>query len=184
MLMNSQTNFIWLDLEMTGLDPEKDVILQIAIVATNSKLQELDAGIVCCLTQPVKVLNGMSEWCLTTHKKTGLFDQCLVSTTSLQEAEKICLAYVTQHTKKGESPLCGNSIGQDRRFLYRYMPTFSQFLHYRNLDVSSFKILKEVCYPQIAPFSKKGVHDALADLRESILELKYYKEKLFKRRFT
>jgi oligoribonuclease len=176
--MNKHTNLIWLDLEMTGLEPDTDVILQAAVIATDNNLEPLDEGIVCYIHQPKNVLNTMNEWCKETHTANGLIEKCLKSTTSLETAEQLCLSYASKWTEKGVSPLCGNTIGQDRRFLYRYMPKFSEFLHYRSLDVTSLKIIKDICYPQILDFPKKDTHEALLDIQESISELKYYREKL------
>lgn len=177
--MNSETNLIWLDLEMSGLDPDKDVILQIAIIPTDAKLNQLHDGFTCYLTQPENILKNMNEWCQKHHQESGLIEKCLASKISLKQAQKLCLSYIKKWTQKEYSPLCGNTIGQDRRFLYRYMPEFCNFLNYRSIDVSSLKILKELYYPEVPYFPKKNTHDAFLDIQESILELKYYKKNLF-----
>ena len=177
--MDSNTNLIWLDLEMSGLEPENHVILQVAIIATNPDLKILDEGFVCYLKQPENLLSNMNDWCQKHHNESGLIDKCLASDTSLAEAQKQSLTYIKQWAKAGNAPLCGNSIGQDRRFLYRYMPELCAFLHYRNLDVSSFKIMKEIYYPKVTGVNKKHTHNAFLDIQESILEFEYYKKNLF-----
>ena len=176
--MDKNTVLIWLDLEMSGLDPETDVILQSAIIPTNNDLKILDDGLVCYVQQEKELLENMNEWNQETHTKTGLLEKCLNSKTNLKEVENICLSYLKKWTKKKKSPLCGNSIGQDRRFLYRYMPYVADFMHYRNLDISSFKILKDISYLFIPDFKKQNTHEALLDIQESIMELAYYKKHL------
>ncbi|MBX9712243.1 MAG: oligoribonuclease [Pseudomonas sp. PGPPP3] len=179
--MQSPQNLIWIDLEMTGLEPEHDVIIEMATIVTDSDLNILATGPVIAVHQSDALLAGMDEWNTRTHGESGLTQRVRDSKISTAEAEAQTIAFLEQWVPKGKSPICGNSIGQDRRFLCRYMPTLEAFFHYRNLDVSTLKILAERWAPQIKEgFQKKGTHQALDDIRESIAELQYYREHFIK----
>jgi oligoribonuclease len=179
--MQSPQNLIWIDLEMTGLEPEHDVIIEMATIVTDSDLNILATGPVIAVHQSDALLAGMDEWNTRTHGESGLTQRVRDSKISTAEAEAQTIAFLEQWVPKGKSPICGNSIGQDRRFLCRYMPTLEAFFHYRNLDVSTLKILAERWAPQIKEgFHKKGTHQALDDIRESIAELQYYREHFIK----
>jgi len=172
-------NLIWLDLEMTGLDPEKMVILEIATVVTDNNLKVIAEGPNIAINHPEEALNSMDEWSLTHHKASGLLDRVRESHHDSRRAEQETIKFLSIHCKKGESPLCGNSVWQDRRFLTRYMPDLEKFFHYRVIDVSSIKELVNRWYPSDAPFKKEKAHLALGDIIESINELKYYRRKVF-----
>ncbi len=179
--MQSPQNLIWIDLEMTGLEPEHDVIIEMATIVTDSDLNILATGPVIAVHQSDALLAGMDEWNARPHGESGLAQRVRDSKISTAEAEAQTIAFLEQWVPKGKSPICGNSIGQDRRFLCRYMPTLEAFFHYRNLDVSTLKILAERWAPQIKEgFQKKGTHQALDDIRESIAELQYYREHFIK----
>ncbi|HRL92036.1 MAG TPA: oligoribonuclease [Pseudomonas sp.] len=179
--MQSPQNLIWIDLEMTGLEPEHDVIIEMATIVTDSDLNILATGPVIAVHHSDALLAGMDEWNTRTHGESGLTQRVRDSKISTAEAEAQTIAFLEQWVPKGKSPICGNSIGQDRRFLCRYMPTLEAFFHYRNLDVSTLKILAERWAPQIKEgFQKKGTHQALDDIRESIAELQYYREHFIK----
>ena len=180
--MQSPQNLIWIDLEMTGLEPEHDVIIEMATIVTDSDLNILATGPVIAVHQSDALLAGMDEWNTRTHGESGLTQRVRDSQISVAEAEAQTIAFLEQWVPKGKSPICGNSIGQDRRFLCRYMPTLEAFFHYRSLDVSTLKILAERWAPQIKEgFQKKGSHQALDDIRESIAELQYYREHFIRR---
>ena len=168
---------IWIDLEMTGLDTVRDHILEIATVVTNSQLDVVAQGPVFAIHHPDAVLEAMDDWNRRTHSQSGLIDRVRESTLSTAEAEAQTLAFIEQYVPKNRSPLCGNSICQDRRFLARLMPRLDEYLHYRNLDVSSLKELARRWKPEIySGFDKKNTHKALDDILESIAELRYYRE--------
>ena len=142
--MDANTKLIWLDMEMSGLEVKSSVILQIAIIITDANLNELHQGISYVIKQPPHILKNMDEWNTEQHQKSGLIEKCLEAQLELKEVEKFCIDYVEKYTVNKGSPLCGSTILQDRRFLYEYMSKFSEVVHYRSLDVSSFKILKEI----------------------------------------
>ncbi len=177
----SESNLIWLDLEMTGLEPEHDVILEIASIVTDSQLNILAEGPVLAIYQPDEVLDNMNEWCIKTHGESGLTERCRKSQVDIAQASQQTIAFLEQYVPKGVSPMCGNSIGQDRRFINKYMPEFEAYFHYRNLDVSTIKELARRWKPEVLDkVVKKGVHLALDDIRESIAELKVYQQHFFK----
>ena len=172
---------VWIDLEMTGLDPDRDRIIEIATIITDSELNIVAVGPVLAVHQPPEVLAGMDEWNTRTHGETGLTERVKASSIDEAWAEAETLAFVQQYVPRNKSPLCGNSICQDRRFLYRYMPQLEQWLHYRNLDVSTLKELARRWVPALeAGFKKENTHRALDDIRESIAELKYYREEFLR----
>lgn len=182
MLMTcNESNLIWLDLEMTGLEPEVDVVLEIATIVTDSQLNVLAEGPVFAIHQSDNVLDNMSEWCIEHHGNSGLTQRCRDSEVSLAEATKETIKFVEPFVPKGKSPMCGNSIGQDRRFINKYMPDFEDYFHYRNLDVSTVKELARRWNPEVLEkVVKTGAHLALDDIRESIAELKVYQKHFFK----
>ena len=172
---------VWIDMEMSGLNTDTDKIIEIATVITDSQLEIIAQGPVLAVHQPDSVLNTMDEWNTRTHGGSGLTQRVRESTLSEADAERETIEFIQQHVAKNKSPLCGNSICQDRRFLARGMPQLEAYLHYRNLDVSSIKELVRRWKPEIAPgFEKKNTHPALDDILESIAELKYYREHFFK----
>ncbi len=172
---------IWIDLEMTGLNPDTDRIIEIATIITDSQLNVVAQGPVLAVHQPDAIMNSMDDWNTRTHGGSGLTQRVKESTLSEADVERQTLQFLQQYVPKNKSPLCGNSICQDRRFLARSMPTLESYLHYRNLDVSSIKELVRRWKPEIAPgFEKKNTHKALDDILESIAELKYYREHFFK----
>lgn len=179
--LNKKDNLVWIDLEMTGLDPDKDLIIEIATVVTDKHLTVLAEGPVLAIHQADDVLDGMDEWNTTQHSASGLVGRVKNSKVSEGDAEQETLGFLRQYAERGLSPMCGNSICQDRRFLARHMPDLEEFFHYRNLDVSSLKILAQLWVPQIANgFTKESTHLALADIHDSIRELRFYRENLFK----
>ncbi len=170
-------NLIWIDLEMTGLDPAKDRIIEVATIVTDAELNIVAEGPVLAVHQPDEIMAGMDEWNTRTHAKTGLTERVKASTINEAEAERQTVEFLAQFVAKNKSPMCGNSICQDRRFLARCMPQLEDWFHYRNLDVSSVKELAVRWKPAImAGFQKKNTHKAIDDIRESIEELKYYRE--------
>jgi oligoribonuclease len=176
----SPTNLIWIDLEMTGLDTISDHIIEIATVVTDSQLNELVEGPVIAIRQSRESMDAMDEWNIRQHGESGLTARVFASDTSMQEAEFKTLKLLKKHVAAGASPMCGNSICQDRRFLARQMPALEAFFHYRNLDVSTLKILAQNWAPDVANgFKKESTHRALADIRDSIAELAYYRDALF-----
>ena len=174
-------NLIWIDLEMTGLIPETDLIIEIATVITDKNLNILAQGPVLALHQSDAALAAMDEWNQTHHGQSGLIDRVKASTISDAEAECQTIEFLQQWVPASTSPMCGNSIGQDRRFLYRYMPQLEAYFHYRNLDVSTVKELAARWAPQVKDsFTKQTAHQALEDIIESIDELKHYRQHFFK----
>lgn len=168
---------VWMDLEMTGLYPEKDRIIEMATIITDGDLRVIAEGPVIVVHQAKELMESMDEWNTRTHTRTGLIERVRMSHTTERQAEIETLDFIQRHTIKGKAPLCGNSICQDRRFLYKYMPELSEWLHYRNIDVSSFKEMAKFWAPSILPgFEKRGSHQAMDDIRESIEELRYYRE--------
>ena len=170
-------HLIWIDLEMTGLDTDRDGILEIATLVTDKQLNELAEGPVLAIATPLERLQAMDDWNRNQHGKSGLWQRALDSTVTLAEAEAQTLAFLRQWLPERASPMCGNSICQDRRFLHREMPQLEQFFHYRNLDVSSIKELAKRWAPQImSGFQKSGAHLAMSDIRDSIAELRHYRQ--------
>jgi oligoribonuclease len=178
--MGSSNNLIWIDLEMTGLDTMRDYIIEIATVVTDVDLNVLAEGPSIAVHQPEAVLLAMDEWNTNQHRKSGLFDRAKNSETNAQQAQAQTLAFLRTWCPAKASPMCGNSICQDRRFLARLMPELEAYFHYRNLDVSSIKELVWRWLPALKPYEKGVNHLALADVRESIEELRYYREHVFK----
>lgn len=171
---------VWIDLEMTGLDPEKERIIEMATIITDSDLNLVAEGPVIAVHQPDSLLDAMDEWCTNTHGASGLTKRVKESTISEAQAEQQTLEFLQQYLEPGKSPLCGNSIGQDRRFLVKYMPQLESFFHYRNLDVSTIKELARRWRPDVlAGVKKQGSHLALDDIRDSINELRHYRETFF-----
>lgn len=175
--MQHELNLIWIDLEMTGLDPMYDRIIEIATVVTDAHLNVLAEGPVFAVHQPVELLDGMDAWNTKQHNKSGLVERVKQSQVLDAEAEAKTIAFLEQYVPAGKSPMCGNSICQDRRFLSRYMPKLEGFFHYRNLDVSTLKELAKRWNPAILKnFKKKPQHLALSDIMDSINELKFYRQ--------
>ncbi|MDJ0793999.1 MAG: oligoribonuclease [Woeseiaceae bacterium] len=173
------TNLIWIDLEMTGLSPENDSIIEIATIVTDKHLNEIAEGPVLAIRQSQETMDGMDEWNTRQHGKSGLTDRVLESEIDTREAELATLSFLKELVDEGASPMCGNSICQDRRFMAREMPDLEAFFHYRNLDVSTLKLLAQMWAPGVASgFSKDAEHLALADIRDSIAELSWYRENL------
>ena len=177
----SPNNLIWIDLEMTGLDTQNDVIIEIATVVTDSELNTLAEGPVLAIHQTDEILNAMDDWNTKQHGSSGLTERVKNSTINEAEAERQSIEFLRQYVPANASPMCGNSICQDRRFLARCMPALENYFHYRNLDVSSLKELAKRWAPEVFKgFSKESSHLALDDIRDSIAELKYYREHLLK----
>lgn len=170
-------HLVWMDLEMTGLDPDKERIIEIATIVTDGDLNVIAEGPVLAVQQSETLLAAMDDWNQRHHGASGLIDRVRREGVSEREAEAATLAFLERHVEKKRSPLCGNTIWQDRRFLSRYMPTLEDYLHYRMVDVSSIKELVQRWRPDLmGGFSKKNEHTALADIRESVEELRYYRE--------
>ena len=177
----SNQNLIWIDLEMTGLDPDKERIIEIATIITDSNLTIVAEGPNLVINQPKELIEKMDEWNTKQHGKSGLIDKVKESTISESKAEAETIKFLEQYVFKGQSPLCGNTICQDRRFLARCMPVLEEFCHYRNLDVSSIRELgKRWYFEDIDNFQKSSNHRALDDIRDSIDELRYYRKTIFK----
>jgi oligoribonuclease len=173
----SENNLIWIDLEMTGLDPQNDQIIEIATVVTDSELNELAEGPVLAVHQPNAVLDAMDEWNTRQHGGSGLTERVRQSQVDTQVAERETLEFLSAWVPHGKSPMCGNSICQDRRFMYRLMPELERFFHYRNLDVSTLKELARRWAPPVYEgFEKDSSHLALDDIRDSIAELRHYRD--------
>ncbi len=180
-LKKSDQNLVWLDCEMTGLDPEKERLIEIAIIVTGPQLTPRIEGPVLVIHQSDDLLDKMDNWNKGTHGRSGLIDKVKASTVTEQDAEAQILAFIARYVPKGTSPLCGNTISQDRRFLVKFMPKFEAYLHYRNVDVSTFKELAKRWRPEVYnAFKKNQKHTALADVHESIDELEHYREHFIK----
>lgn len=172
---------IWLDMEMTGLDPEKERIIEVAVIITEADLTFVAEGPVLVIHQSDALLDAMDKWNQSTHAKSGLITKIKASTITEADAEDQLLAFLAQYVPAGKSPMCGNTIGQDRRFLVKYMPRLESYFHYRNLDVSTLKELSLRWKPEVyKSFVKQSKHEALADIYESIEELKHYREHFIK----
>lgn len=179
--VQDEKNLVWIDLEMTGLNPEKDTIIEIATVITDSDLKILAEGPVLAIHQSEAVLAAMDPWCVDQHGKSGLTEKVRQSRISMEEAQARSLEFVAKWCLPRASPLCGNTIGQDRRFLVKYMPELHNYFNYRSIDVSTVKELVKRWYPNDRyEYSKTKQHEALADIRESIAELQHYRKVVFK----
>lgn len=175
-----QTNLIWIDLEMTGLDPQQERIIEIATLVTDADLNIVAEGPNLVIHQSDPILEAMDEWCTRQHGQSGLTQKVKDSRISERDAELATIEFLKQHVDKGASPICGNSIGQDRRFLVAYMPELEEYFHYRNLDVSTIKELARRWRPEVlAGVKKKGSHLALDDIKDSINELVHYRQQFF-----
>ncbi|MEO0997677.1 MAG: oligoribonuclease [Pseudomonadota bacterium] len=172
---------IWIDLEMTGLDPETDRIIEIATLVTDRNLNEIAEGPVLAVHQPQPRLAAMDDWNRRTHGDSGLIERIRRDGVSVRDAERRTLEFLERHVEPGSSPMCGNSICQDRRFLARTMPRLEAYFHYRNLDVSTVKILAALWHGEVAAgFTKASAHQALSDIRDSVAELRHYRDHLFR----
>ena len=181
LLKKSDQNLVWLDCEMTGLDPEKERIIEIAVVVTGPQLTPRIEGPVLAIHQSNELLEQMDKWNKGTHGRSGLIDKVKASTVNEEDAQAQLLAFLAKYVPKGKAPMCGNTIGQDRRFLVKYMPKLETFFHYRNVDVSTFKELAKRWRPEVySAFKKRQSHTALADVHESIDELLHYREHFLK----
>jgi oligoribonuclease len=170
-------NLVWIDMEMTGLQPDSDRIIEIAVLVTDAQLALVAAGPLIVIHQPDAVLEAMDSWNQSVHKKSGLIERVRASALDEAKAERLAIEFLSQHSPQGASPMCGNSICQDRRFLARWMPQLEAWFHYRNLDVSTLKEIVRRWKPDaLKGFSKEGKHEALADILESIEELKFYRK--------
>ena len=177
LLAKHDDNLVWIDCEMTGLDPDIDRLLEVAVIVTGPNLEPRVEGPVLVIHQSDAQLDGMDAWNKGTHGKSGLIDKVKASTLTEEDAQAQLLAFISQYAPKGASPMCGNTIGQDRRFLVKYMPKLEQWFHYRNLDVSTLKELAKRWRPDVLnAFKKQQAHTALADVQESIDELLHYRE--------
>jgi oligoribonuclease len=177
----NEFRLVRLDMEMTGLDPEKERIIEVAVVVTEPDLTIVAEGPVLVIHQPDALLDAMDSWNRSTHGKSGLTDKVKASTLTEAQAEDQLIAFLAQHVPAGKSPLCGNTVSQDRRFMFNYMPKLEQFFHYRTVDVSTIKELARRWRPELLKgFEKRSKHEALADIYESIDELKYYRETFIK----
>ena len=180
-MAQNPNHLVWIDMEMSGLNPDTDRILEIALVVTNGGLNAVAEGPVMVVHQPDTVLAAMDDWNRSTHAKSGLIEKVKAAALTEAQAQSRVIAFLSEHVPPKTSPMCGNSVHQDRRFLARYMPELEAYFHYRNLDVSTLKELAKRWKPDImAGLVKHGRHEALADIYESIEELKYYREHLFK----
>lgn len=180
-MAQNDTHLVWVDMEMSGLDPDKDVVLEVALVVTDKDLNLVEEGPVLVVRQSDAVLDGMDSWNKSTHGKSGLIDKVKASTLSEADVEQRMLDFMKQHVGERKSPMCGNSICQDRRFMARHLPRLEAYFHYRNLDVSTLKELAARWRPELKEgFKKANNHTALADIQESIEELRYYRDKFIK----
>ena len=172
---------VWLDMEMTGLDPEKERVIEVAVVVTEPDLTVVAEGPVLVIHQPDSLLDAMDSWNRSTHGKSGLTEKVKASTLTEAQAEQQLIEFLSQYVPAGKSPLCGNTVSQDRRFMFNYMPKLEQFFHYRTIDVSTLKELARRWKPELLKgFEKRSKHEALADIYESIDELKYYRDTFIK----
>ena len=178
--MTNSNLLAWIDLEMTGLDPEKHHIIEIACLVTDSNLNIVAEGPELAIFQDEDILSLMNEWNVKQHTSTGLIEKIKSSSISIEEAEKDTLDFFQKHIKQHKSPLCGSTVSHDRRFLIKHMPKLANHFHYRHLDVSSFKEVIKRWYPEENYFEKKSSHRAMDDIKESVNELKFYREKFFK----
>ena len=177
----NEFRLVWLDMEMTGLDPEKERIIEVAVVITEPDLTIVAEGPVLVVHQPDNLLDAMDSWNKSTHGKSGLTERVKASVLTEPEVEAQLIAFMAQYVPAGKSPLCGNTVSQDRRFMFNYMPKLEQFFHYRTIDVSTLKELARRWKPELLKgFEKHSKHEALADIYESIDELKYYREHFIK----
>ena len=174
--LQSRDNLIWIDLEMTGLDPEKERIIEIATLATDSNLNILSEGPNLVISQPIEFLEGMDEWNQNQHGLSGLIEEVKNSNVTSQVAEIETLEFVSKYVGEKVSPMCGNTVSHDRRFLSRYMPRLESYFNYRHIDVSSFKEVAVRWMNEAQVYEKKGSHRALGDIKESVAELKFYKD--------
>lgn len=175
--MQNESNLVWVDMEMTGLDPDQHLVIEIATIVTDTELNTLAEGPVIAIRQSDAALDAMDEWNTTTHTGSGLVDRVKASAYDERRAAAESIAFLEQWVPPGVSPMCGNTICQDRRFMARHLPELEAYFHYRNLDVSTLKILMQRWRPELeAGFTKTGTHLALDDIRESIEELRYYRE--------
>ena len=177
----SDRNLIWVDMEMTGLNPDKDLVIEIATLVTDADLNLIAEGPIIAIHQTTEVMNAMDEWNTNQHGKSGLTTRVLESTVAEKHAENLTIEFLEHYVPAGSSPMCGNSICQDRRFMARHMPSLEQYFHYRNLDVSTLKELAVRWKPKaLEGFSKQGSHLAMDDIRDSVNELRHYRETLIK----
>jgi oligoribonuclease len=180
-MAQDQNNLVWLDMEMTGLEPDRDRVIEIAMVVTDSQLVPVAQAPVLVVNQPDAILDAMDDWNKSTHKRSGLVDRVRASTLTEAMVEEQLLAFLREHVPARTSPMCGNTICQDRRFMARWMPRLEAFFHYRNLDVSVLKELARRWRPEVLKgVVKLGKHEALADIEESIAELRHYREHFLK----
>jgi oligoribonuclease len=179
--VRSEMRMVWVDMEMTGLDPEKERIIEIAAVVTEPDLTIVAEAPVLVIHQSDELLNAMDKWNQSTHSKSGLIEKVKTSTLDEAQAQAELIAFLSQHVPPGKSPLCGNTVSQDRRFMFKYMPALEAFFHYRTIDVSTIKELARRWQPALLKgFEKHSKHEALADIHESIEELRYYREHFIK----
>ena len=178
-MSQSETNLIWVDLEMTGLDTDNDFIIEIASIVTDAQLNILEEGPALAIHQPDQILNQMDDWNTRQHNQSGLVERVKKSPYDVAKAERLTLDFLAKFVPKGKSPMCGNSICQDRRFMHRLMPKLEEYFTYRHLDVSTIKEIMKRWAPDKETYSKQGTHLALDDIRDSINELKYYRENVF-----
>ena len=177
----NEFRLVWLDMEMTGLDPERERIIEVAVVVTEPDLTVVAEGPVLVIHQPDSLLDAMDSWNRSTHSKSGLTAKVKASAMTEEQAQDELIAFLSQYVPAGKSPLCGNTVSQDRRFMFKYMPKLEQFFHYRTIDVSTLKELARRWKPELLKgFEKRSKHEALADIYESIDELKYYREVFIK----